>query len=352
MAFSDLFSVASTASSTSEPTPMDLASRIEKDALIRNLVHDLLTIRQENERLEQSHKTAVADKKDAVGRVRELQDALQMKEGILDALEKRIEALETENHRLLSVETELSLLRQDQLSHPLSSTDAEHRYSNLSTVFSQLRDTLSCAICYEPFVRSQATSLLCGHSFCRTCFTEWEQRHVEAWKLNPHQRGVYPGAECPECRSQDVRRGKVRIWALEETIRLVDRAVRDIEHDQFTPQAAVTVEPRPRDSARESQGPSAAIEEQDRPTSVSPTQVAPLIPDSAPTSPDRSSELNTQDLVAETVETVFPVDSDVSSVGITDFDSPMPVVTTEAEVETVQELRPRTPNPYIAVFQR
>jgi len=53
--------------------------------------------------------------------------------------------------------------------------------------------------------------------------------------MNPNQQGVYPGADCPECRSKEVRRGKVRIWALEETVRLVDRAVREIEKNQFTP---------------------------------------------------------------------------------------------------------------------
>jgi len=54
--------------------------------------------------------------------------------------------------------------------------------------------------------------------------------------MNPNQQGVYPGADCPECRSREVRRGKVRIWALEETVRLVDRAVREIEKNQFTPE--------------------------------------------------------------------------------------------------------------------
>lgn len=133
--------------------------------------------------------------------------------------------------------------------HPLSSSDASHRYDQLAEIFSSLRDTLSCAVCYEPYVRDQAISLLCGHSFCRACFSNWEERHVEAWKLNPHQHGVYPGPDCPECRSKEVRRGKVRIWALEETVRLVDRAVREIEKNRFTPKkedsAATSVQIRP-----------------------------------------------------------------------------------------------------------
>ncbi|GAA5887160.1 hypothetical protein JCM16303_002208 [Sporobolomyces ruberrimus] len=213
MGFSDIFN------STSDKPPLDSDSG--KEEVFRKLTEELVRVREE--------------RKDAVNRLREMEDTLRLKEGILDTLERRIENLEQENHRLLSVETELVLLRQDQAEYPLSSSDALHRYDQLSTIFLSLRETLSCAVCYEPYLKDQAISLLCGHSFCQGCFSNWEQRHVEAWKLNPYEQGVYPGAECPECRSREVRRGKVRIWAMEETVRLVERAVREIEGNRFTP---------------------------------------------------------------------------------------------------------------------
>ncbi|GAA5915031.1 uncharacterized protein JCM6883_004218 [Sporobolomyces salmoneus] len=212
MGFTDIFST---------PDPAAASVDSEKEEVFRKLTEELVKVREE--------------RNEAVERLRDLEDSLKLKEGILDTLERRIENLELENHRLLSVETELSLLRQDQLLHPLSSTDALHRYTQLSSIFLSLRDTLSCAVCYEPYTRSQAISLLCGHSFCQPCFQNWESRHVEAWKLNPNQQGVYPGPDCPECRSREVRRGKMRVWALEETVRLVERAVREIEGNQFTP---------------------------------------------------------------------------------------------------------------------
>ncbi|GAA5954785.1 hypothetical protein JCM3765_007775 [Sporobolomyces pararoseus] len=233
MGFTDIFTSSTTSPTSASPATIDT----EKDEVFRKLTEELVKVREENQKLEFSNQKAVAEKKEAVNRMRELEDSFRMREGIIDTLERRIDNLELENQRLLSVETELALLRQDQKDHPLSSSDASYRYDQLSEIFSQLRDTLSCAVCYEPYIKDQATSLLCGHSFCRDCFSNWEQRHVEAWKLNPHQQGVYPGPDCPECRSKEVRRGKVRIWALEETVRLVDRAVREIEKAQFTPKS-------------------------------------------------------------------------------------------------------------------
>lgn len=37
--------------------------------------------------------------------------------------------------------------------------------------------------------------------------------------------GVYSGPDCPECRSKEVKKGRVRIWALEEAIRIVAKGV-------------------------------------------------------------------------------------------------------------------------------
>lgn len=74
------------------------------------------------------------------------------------------------------------------------------------------------------------------------CYSEWEQRSVEAFKISPLQ-GAYLGPECPECRTADVRRGRVRIYSLEEVVRLVERGKREIAAHPYTPADVPAVEP-------------------------------------------------------------------------------------------------------------
>ncbi|GAA5976908.1 hypothetical protein JCM5350_007287 [Sporobolomyces pararoseus] len=442
MGFTDMFT-----SSTTSPTSANSTTTIdtEKDDVFRKLTEELVKVREENQKLELSNQRAIAEKKEAVNRMRELEDSFRMREGIVDTLERRIDNLELENQRLLSVETELALLRQDQKDHPLSSSDASYRYDQLSEIFSQLRDTLSCAVCYEPYIKDQATSLLCGHSFCRDCFSNWEQRHVEAWKLNPHQQGVYPGPDCPECRSKEVRRGKVRIWALEETVRLVDRAVREIEKNQFTPkkeesvkgskqnsedttfvgehseeeegvstrqgeETVITDEPREEDNRirEEPQPATSASHGSDIDNDVSasetttstaeearpptPTRAPQASTESSPSLPSPSTSsadpqlpppFSNDDVVMtsdSTTTTPNPLETRIESTNdqvsqiahlssstfttsvlpgsthSSEEDSPMNEIvapSTAAEIEEARNLlRPRTPNPYIAVFRR
>jgi ribosomal protein L37AE/L43A len=119
---------------------------------------------------------------------------------------------------------------------------------------------LSCAICYEFYSRGSAVSLMCGHSFCEACFKNWEgkieiilisgsrsparhaltifmnnsAKHLENFKMSTIQ-GAYTGPDCPECRTTDVRRGRVRIWAMEETVRLVEKGAREMEDKMYIP---------------------------------------------------------------------------------------------------------------------
>ncbi|GAA5989841.1 hypothetical protein JCM11641_004811 [Rhodosporidiobolus odoratus] len=206
----------------------------DKDEIIRRLTRDVAEGRERNSQLEESYRAAVGGRKGAVDRVRELEDILRTKEGVFETQEKQIDNLERQNAALSLKEQELFALRLDQVERPLSGSDAYHRFEQLAEVFSSLKDTLSCPVCYEPFERDKAVSMSCGHTFCADCYKSWEARHVDAWKISP-QQGAYPGPECPECRVPDPRRGKVRIWALEEVIRLVDRAQRDIANTPYTP---------------------------------------------------------------------------------------------------------------------
>lgn len=155
-----------------------------------------------------------------IDRVRELEDVIALKNGVsgahfthipayseayvfwaqmFDSLERQLALLEKHTAELQRKEAELIALRAEQAEQPISANDLAHRFEQLSDLFTQLQDTLTCPVCYEPFGRGQAVSLQCGHTFCQACYTEWEQRHVEAFKNSPRQ-GVYTGPECPECR--------------------------------------------------------------------------------------------------------------------------------------------------------
>ena len=48
-------------------------------------------------------------------------------------------------------------------------------------------------------------------------------------------QGAYTGPDCPECRTTDVRRGRVRIWAMEETVRLVEKGAKEMEDKMYVP---------------------------------------------------------------------------------------------------------------------
>ncbi|GAA5892263.1 hypothetical protein JCM8208_001496 [Rhodotorula glutinis] len=207
---------------------------MDKDDVIKSMMQELVDLKQRNAELEASHRIAVGARKSAVERVRELEDVLRLKEGMYDSLERQISLLEKQNTALQLKEAELAALRVEMEEHPVCEGDLVHRYEQLVEIFDLVKDTLSCAVCYEPYQKDQATSLLCGHTFCRACYTSWEQRSIEAFKLSP-ANGQYLGPECPECRTADVRRGRVRIWSLEEVVRLVDRAQREIATKHYVP---------------------------------------------------------------------------------------------------------------------
>lgn len=87
---------------------------------------------------------------------------------MFDALERQIVLLERQVAALQRKEAELNALRAEQAEQPVSASDVAHRYEQLSDLFTQLQDTLTCPVCYEPFGRGQAVSLQCGHTFCQT----------------------------------------------------------------------------------------------------------------------------------------------------------------------------------------
>ncbi|GAA5997075.1 uncharacterized protein JCM10292_006190 [Rhodotorula paludigena] len=238
MGLADLFSGAGSGAAPPVPPKHEM----DKDEVIRRLTTELVATRQRNQELEESSRTAVGARKAAVERVREVEDILRLKEGMFDSLERQVTLLEKYVADLQLKEAELTALRADMAEHPLSESDLQHRYDQLVEIFDSMKDTLSCAVCYEPYGRDEAVSLMCGHTFCQSCYSHWEERSIDAFKRSPVQ-GAYTGPECPECRTADVRRGRVRIWSLEEIVRLVDRATREIAHKPFVPPNIVGPKP-------------------------------------------------------------------------------------------------------------
>ncbi|KAK4705147.1 hypothetical protein P7C70_g1058, partial [Phenoliferia sp. Uapishka_3] len=143
----------------------------------------------------------------------------------LTSADSRIASLSAQ---LAARDRELAAIRAEQESFPLSDMDLLYRHQQQTGLFEQIQEALTCPVCYEFFGRNSAVSLLCGHSFCAPCFKKWEEKHLAAFKLSS-QQGAYQGPDCPECRSTDVRRGRVRIWAMEEIVRLVERGTKDLQ---------------------------------------------------------------------------------------------------------------------------
>ncbi|SGY39693.1 BQ5605_C003g02265 [Microbotryum silenes-dioicae] len=192
---------------------------------IQKLTHELDQANQH------AHHLALQNRA-AQHRIRELQDLLAIQQRLtsdtqatLHLTESRLESL---THSYNSAQSELSTLRTELSKTPTTSLDLFFRYKQLQDLWDQARDTLSCPVCFDFIGKGQVVSLLCGHTFCQGCWTEWENKHLVEFKTST-QQGRYFGPDCPECRESGVRHRKVRVWALEEVIRLVERGTRQTE---------------------------------------------------------------------------------------------------------------------------
>ena len=61
--------------------------------------------------------------------------------------------------------------------------DLEARVSTLENVHSTLETELQCAVCHDVFMN--ATTINCGHTFCKSCIDKWQQQK----------------SNCPVCRT-------------------------------------------------------------------------------------------------------------------------------------------------------
>ncbi|KAM0755634.1 hypothetical protein T439DRAFT_320339 [Meredithblackwellia eburnea MCA 4105] len=205
-------------------------TKVSESEVNRKITMELVAQKEANERLKEELRVAQGGRSAALQRARELEDVLRLKEQMFDDFDRQLSSSQDRTRELTeqvsALDRQLAAIRLEQESFPISDMDLLHRHERQSALFESIQDALTCPVCYEFFGRNSAVSLLCGHSFCQPCFSSWEEKHLASFKLSS-QQGAYTGADCPECRSTEVRRGKVRIWALEEAIRLVERGVRE-----------------------------------------------------------------------------------------------------------------------------
>lgn len=129
-----------------------------------------------------------------------------------------LELREAAVHRL----EELNELKRERAENPTNDTELLQLYLQQRQLFDLMTSTATCAMCFEPIPKNSAISLKCGHTFCSSCIDEWERTSV---RLQLQQAGLATlsmfETQCPECRGNGSRAGRVKIYMLEELLRLI-----------------------------------------------------------------------------------------------------------------------------------
>ena len=118
-------------------------------------------------------------------------------------------------------------MKEDRATQPLTDYALLAAYTNQRSILDALANTLCCPLCFEPFAKNEVVSLACSHTFCSPCIERWASASVQTQLQIPVElaRGqVRP--ECPECRGDASKSGRVRVIMLEEAIRVLQRFVR------------------------------------------------------------------------------------------------------------------------------
>lgn len=124
-----------------------------------------------------------------------------------------------------------------------SDGEIRRRYERLRDKLETLEEVLACPICFETFSRNSAMTLSCGHTICRGCLSAYSASHLDVWRSSPDTSGAYEGPDCPACRHPAARRGApARVWALEETVRVVEQALK-IGTEEADERLHIRVEP-------------------------------------------------------------------------------------------------------------
>ncbi|GAA95463.1 uncharacterized protein L969DRAFT_302527 [Mixia osmundae IAM 14324] len=108
--------------------------------------------------------------------------------------------------------------------NPVTNESLLQHYHAQEQIIQSLKGVLSCPLCYETFGRRQVVTLACGHTLCQTCLEQWV---VRSSTVDPDR--IVP--ECPECRREAPKSERVKVYMLEEAVRVIER----LERFEFMP---------------------------------------------------------------------------------------------------------------------
>ncbi|KAI7951859.1 hypothetical protein MJO28_007543 [Puccinia striiformis f. sp. tritici] len=189
-------------------------------------------------------------------KVAELQDVISQRSKLMDISSQQCDAawetMAELKNQIYSQEAVIKRLREDANQYPLSSSTLHKSHQKLSTTIDTLRECFTCPLCYNGFEKGDAVSLRCGHTFCQRCIDAWAastngsdtRTNIESQKTTDAR------VQCPECRTTGSSR--VRLYMLEEAIRLLARAERERESVEIEEQMRrfdleVVDDPKPTD---------------------------------------------------------------------------------------------------------
>ncbi|OAV96195.1 hypothetical protein PTTG_03430 [Puccinia triticina 1-1 BBBD Race 1] len=206
-------------------------------------------------RLAAELKVAKMAKTHAERKVLELEDVIRQRAKLMDISSQQCDAawenMAELKNQIASQDVVIKRLKDDANQYPLSSSTLVQSHQRLSSTIDTLRECFTCPLCYNGLEKGDAVSLRCGHTFCQKCIDAW------AASSNPSdsrpqelRKTAEARVQCPECRTTGSTR--VRLYMMEEAIRLLARAEREREAAEIEEQARraeleVVHDPKPTD---------------------------------------------------------------------------------------------------------
>lgn len=183
-------------------------------------------------RLAAELKVAKMAKTHAERKVAELGDIISQKSKLMDISTQQCDAawetMAELKKQIAAQDVVIKRLKEDANQYPLSSSTLLQSHQRLSATIDTLRECFTCPLCYNGLDKGDAVSLRCGHTFCQNCIDAWAaSSNASNSRPEPPQKAAEPRVQCPECRTTGSTR--VRIYMLEEAIRLLARAERERE---------------------------------------------------------------------------------------------------------------------------
>ncbi|KAA1077989.1 hypothetical protein PGT21_026077 [Puccinia graminis f. sp. tritici] len=206
-------------------------------------------------RLAAELKVAKMAKTHAERKVLELEDVISQKAKLMDISTQQCDAawetMAELKKQIASQDVVIKRLKDDANQYPLSSSTLLQSHQRLSSTIDTLRECFTCPLCYNGLEKGDAVSLRCGHTFCQNCIDAWaaSSNATDSRPAEP-RKTAEARVQCPECRTTGSTR--VRLYMLEEAIRLLARAEREreaaeIEEQTRRAELEVVHDPKPTD---------------------------------------------------------------------------------------------------------